>query len=216
DEQQWVKGVHADVTRHSVNGHVTGYAIGKTAVRARLYNKSVEMRKAKQEWYPQLLAARNGERFDPTLDLWRLEFQLRREGGKGSRLHAKPEISDPDDVIDAELAVEDLPASIACAKRCTGRGTSGGISPSAGCAWWCQPTTLTAGGGRSTPPGRHCAEPSLSWRRAAHLTCPTRRRHSASWCALRATAAIGACWIELRSGCSPPSRRWIPTLGRRW
>src|SRR5262249_56354126 len=109
DEQQWVKGVHADVTRHSVNGHVTGYAIGKTAVRARLYNKSVEMRKAKQEWYPQLLAARNGERFDPTLDLWRLEFQLRREGVKGFRLSAKPEMSDPDDVIDAELAAEDLP-----------------------------------------------------------------------------------------------------------
>src|SRR5262249_43223376 len=111
DEQQWVKGVHADVTRHSVNGHVTGYAIGKTAVRARLYNKSVEMRKAKQEWYPQLLAARNGERFDPALDLWRLEFQLRREGIRGFRLCAKPEMSDPDAVIDAELEAEDLPPS---------------------------------------------------------------------------------------------------------
>ena len=43
------------------------------------------------------------------LDLWRLEFQLRREGVKGFRLYAKPEMSDPDEVIDAELDAEDLP-----------------------------------------------------------------------------------------------------------
>jgi hypothetical protein len=67
------------------------------------------MQKAKQEWYPALLAARNGDRFDPALDLWRLEFQLRREGVKGFRLSAKPEVTDPDAVIDAELAAEDLP-----------------------------------------------------------------------------------------------------------
>jgi hypothetical protein len=109
DERCFVKRVHADVARHSVNGQVTGFDIGKSAVRARIYNKSVEMHKAKQEWYPQLLAARNGERFDPAFDLWRLEFQLRREGVKGFRLYAKPEMSDPDAVIDAELEAEDLP-----------------------------------------------------------------------------------------------------------
>ena len=37
------------------------------------------------------------------------EFQLRREGVKGFRLYAKPEMSDPDDVIDAEIEAEDLP-----------------------------------------------------------------------------------------------------------
>ncbi len=101
--------MHADVDRHSVNGEVTGFDVGKGAVRARIYNKSVEMKKSKQEWYPALLAARNGDRFDVALDLWRLEFQLRREGVKGFRLYAKPEMSDPDEVIDAELDAEDLP-----------------------------------------------------------------------------------------------------------
>lgn len=101
DERHFIKRVHADVDRHSVNGQVTGFDVGKGAVRARIYNKSVEMRKSQQEWYPELLAARNGGRFDPALDLWRLEFQLRREGVKGFRLYAKPEMSDPDEVIDA-------------------------------------------------------------------------------------------------------------------
>jgi hypothetical protein len=109
DERTFVKRVHADVDRHSVDGQVTGFDIGKGVVRARIYNKTVEMKKAKQEWYPVLLMARNGDRFDLDLDLWRLEFQLRREGIKGFRLYAKPEMTDPDAVIDAELEAEDLP-----------------------------------------------------------------------------------------------------------
>jgi hypothetical protein len=101
--------VHADVDRHSVNGQVTGFDIGKGAVRARIYNKTVEMQKTKQEWYPTLLGERNGRRFSAEQDLWRLEFQLRREGVKGFRLSARPEMSDPDEAIDAELDAEDLP-----------------------------------------------------------------------------------------------------------
>ncbi|HEV8194659.1 MAG TPA: hypothetical protein VGP82_24670, partial [Ktedonobacterales bacterium] len=61
------------------------------------------------EWYPTLLQERNGTSFDLEQDLWRLEFQLRREGVKGFRLAAKPEMNDPNDVIDAELEAEDLP-----------------------------------------------------------------------------------------------------------
>ena len=40
DERHFVKRVHADVDRHSVNGEVTGFDIGKGVVRARIYNKS--------------------------------------------------------------------------------------------------------------------------------------------------------------------------------
>jgi hypothetical protein len=109
DERCFVKRVHADVDRHSVNGQVTGFDIGKGAVRARIYNKSVEMGKSHQQWYPILLSERNGARFNEALDLWRLEFQLRREGVKGFRLYARPEMTDPDAVIDAELEAEDLP-----------------------------------------------------------------------------------------------------------
>jgi hypothetical protein len=69
----------------------------------------VEIEKTKQEWYPTLRAERNGTRFSPVLELWRLEFPLRREGVKGFRLYARPEMGDPDAVIDAELEAEDLP-----------------------------------------------------------------------------------------------------------
>ena len=80
-----------------------------STVRGRIYNKTIQCKKKHVEWYPTLLQERNGARFDLDQDLWRLEFQLRREGVKGFRLYAKPEMSDPDDVIDAEIEAEDLP-----------------------------------------------------------------------------------------------------------
>jgi hypothetical protein len=109
DEQAFIKRVHAEVGRYSVDGKVNGYEIGKSSVRGRIYNKTVQCKKKHVEWYPTLLQERNGLRFDLDQDLWRLEFQLRREGVKGFRLYAKPEMSDPDDVIDAEIEAEDLP-----------------------------------------------------------------------------------------------------------
>ncbi len=108
DEQAFIKRVHAEVGRYSVNGKINGYEIGKSSVRGRIYNKTVQAKKKHVEWYPLLLRERNGARFDVDQDLWRLEFQLRREGVKGFRLYAKPEMSDPDEVIDAEIEAEDL------------------------------------------------------------------------------------------------------------
>ncbi len=109
DERAFIKRVHAEVARYSVNGRVNGYEIGKSSVRGRIYNKTVQAKKKHVEWYPTLLAERNGDRYDPAQDVWRLEFQLRREGVKGFRLYAKPDASDPDEVIDAEIEAEDLP-----------------------------------------------------------------------------------------------------------
>jgi hypothetical protein len=109
DERAFIKRVHADVGRYSVNGNVNGYEIGKTSVRGRIYNKTVQCTKKHVEWYPMLLQERNAAHYDTDLDVWRLEFQLRREGVKGFRLYAKPEMSDPDEEIDAEIEAEDLP-----------------------------------------------------------------------------------------------------------
>ncbi|HEV8194682.1 MAG TPA: hypothetical protein VGP82_24785 [Ktedonobacterales bacterium] len=109
DENGFIKRVHAEVGRYSVNGKVNGYEIGKSAVRGRVYNKTVPCKKKHVEWYPTLLQVRNGLRYNAEQDLWRVEFQLRREGVKGFRLYAKPEMTDPDDVIDAEIEAEDLP-----------------------------------------------------------------------------------------------------------
>jgi hypothetical protein len=109
DDRHFIKRVHADVGRYSVDGKVNGLTVGKSLVMARIYNKTVQAKKAHADWYPTLLAERNGETYDPAQAVWRLEFQLRRGGVKGFRFYAKQEMSDPDEMIDAEIEAEDLP-----------------------------------------------------------------------------------------------------------
>lgn len=87
----------------------TGYVFGKTAIQARIYNKSRQVKRQANDAYVQLLIERNPETYDPNEDVWRLEFELKREGAKGFRLYAEPETDDDDAAIDAELAAEDLP-----------------------------------------------------------------------------------------------------------
>jgi hypothetical protein len=86
----------------------TGYAFGKGHVQARLYNKSLETKEKANDSYAALLLAKNGEEYDPGQDVWRLEFQLRREGAKGFKLYAPPEEEDDEAEIEAELAAEEL------------------------------------------------------------------------------------------------------------
>jgi hypothetical protein len=86
----------------------TGYAFGKGHVQARLYNKTLETKEKANDSYAALLLAKNGENYDPEQDVWRLEFQLRREGAKGFKLYAPPEEDDDEAEIEAELAAEDL------------------------------------------------------------------------------------------------------------
>jgi hypothetical protein len=40
--------------------------------------------------------------------VWRLEFELKRDGAKGFRLYAPPEVDDEDAQLDAELSAEEL------------------------------------------------------------------------------------------------------------
>jgi hypothetical protein len=86
----------------------TGYTFGKGNVQARLYNKSREATEKANDAYFALLVARNGEAWDPSLDVWRLEFELKREGAKGFKLYAPPEVDDDEAVVDAELSAEEL------------------------------------------------------------------------------------------------------------
>jgi hypothetical protein len=46
----------------------------------------LETKKKGNEAYAELLTARCGETFNPEQDVWRLEFELKREGAKGFRL----------------------------------------------------------------------------------------------------------------------------------
>src|SRR5262249_19681241 len=86
----------------------TGYTFGNGDIQARLYNKSVEATERANDAYFALLAARNEEHYDPALHVWRLEFQLKRDGAKGFKLYAEPEADDEEATIEAELSAEDL------------------------------------------------------------------------------------------------------------
>jgi hypothetical protein len=86
----------------------TGYAFGKGHVQARLYNKTLETKEKANDAYAALLLVKNGEGYDLELDVWRLEFQLRREGAKGFKWYAPPEEDDDEAEIEAELSAEEL------------------------------------------------------------------------------------------------------------
>jgi hypothetical protein len=75
---------------------------------ARLYNKTLETKEKGNEVYAELLTARCGEAFNPEQDVWRLEFELKREGAKGFRLYAPPEEEDSDEEVEAEMSAEEL------------------------------------------------------------------------------------------------------------
>jgi hypothetical protein len=100
----------------------TGYRFGEGgAIVARLYNKSLHARERHDTAYPALLAARSPDQFDPERDVWRLEFQLRREALTDFRPLApisdaagEDDATDDDPAsleaeIEAELAAEELP-----------------------------------------------------------------------------------------------------------
>jgi hypothetical protein len=86
----------------------TGIQVGRSQVVARLYNKTLETKEKGNDAYAELLTARCGETFAPEQDVWRLEFELKREGPKGFRLHAPPEEDDPEEKVEAEISAEEL------------------------------------------------------------------------------------------------------------
>jgi hypothetical protein len=89
-------------------GAATGLQFGRSQVVARLYNKTLETKEKGNDAYAELLTAHCGDTFDPAQDVWRLEFELKREGAKGFRLYAAPEEDDPDDEVEAEMSAEEL------------------------------------------------------------------------------------------------------------
>jgi hypothetical protein len=109
DGLQFIKP--ARVTWHAYHDGATftGFVFGSGTILARLYNKSLQARHRHDEAYAALAAERNPATFDPTCDVWRLEFQLRREGAIGFRLSAEPDADDDEATIEAELSAEELP-----------------------------------------------------------------------------------------------------------
>jgi hypothetical protein len=86
----------------------TGYTFGNGDVQARLYNKTIETTERANDAYAALLTARNGDSYDPAQDVWRLECELKRDGAKGFKLYAAPEVDDDEAAIEAEIVAEEL------------------------------------------------------------------------------------------------------------
>jgi hypothetical protein len=89
-------------------GAATGIQLGRSQVVARLYNKTLETKEKGNDAYAEVLTARCGEAYKPEQDVWRLEFELKREGAKGFRLYAPPEEEDSDEEVEAEMSAEEL------------------------------------------------------------------------------------------------------------
>jgi hypothetical protein len=91
----------------------TGYRFGSGGpLLARLYNKTAERKTRQDDVYFALVAARNPGIFDPERDVWRLEFQIRREGMTAFRLApatGNDDTADLDAQIESELSAEDVP-----------------------------------------------------------------------------------------------------------
>ena len=91
----------------------------------RIYNKTVQCKKKHVEWYPPLLA---GAQRRPASTQRKISGGWSSNcAGRSQRLSAlrQARMSDPDEVIDAELEAEDLPHIHSVARRCTGRAHLG-------------------------------------------------------------------------------------------
>lgn len=110
DERQFIHPGRVKVGRMSEGRRCTGYTFGRSHLKARLYNKTIQTQDAQIAWYAELLRQLHGDAYDPEQDVWRTEFQLMREGVKGFKLYGEPDDTDTDDVLEAELAAEELPA----------------------------------------------------------------------------------------------------------
>ena len=86
-----------------------GIQFGRSQVVARLYNKTLETKEKGNEAYAELLSARCGKEFDPEQEVWRLEFELKREALASLKLAAELDTEDAEADVEAELSAEELP-----------------------------------------------------------------------------------------------------------
>lgn len=66
-------------TEHYYGNQFTGFSIGKGDEMLRVYNKTIEISQKKEKAFVQVLSWEYNPDFDRTKNVWRLEFQLRRE-----------------------------------------------------------------------------------------------------------------------------------------
>lgn len=71
---------HNDISSEYYFGNrFTGFSVGKGHQMLRIYNKTIEIAKKKEKSFISVLAWQQNPDFDPSQNVWRIEFQLRRE-----------------------------------------------------------------------------------------------------------------------------------------
>lgn len=110
EERRFIRPAHVKWAPYMVDDTCTGIMFGRKRIVAHIYNKTTETTNQHNTEYPQLVAQMAGDRYNPEQDIWRLEYELKREGIEGFVLKTRTEIYDDDeDEIDAEMEGEDLP-----------------------------------------------------------------------------------------------------------
>ncbi len=110
EERRFIRPRNAQWHPYLVGNRCQGYRFGTgNPVMARIYDKTAERAKRSDDAYSVLLAARNGDQFDPAKDVWRLEFELHREAVASLKLAPESDVEDTDADVEAELSAEDLP-----------------------------------------------------------------------------------------------------------
>lgn len=66
-------------SEHYYGNKFSGIVLGKGAEMLRIYNKTLEISQKKEKAFIQVLSWENNPNFDNTKNVWRMEFQLRRE-----------------------------------------------------------------------------------------------------------------------------------------
>lgn len=87
-DPQWVTQARR-IDRYRIGGVFTGWSFGKGDLSARLYNKSQEVKASGKDWFREYWR-RAG--WDGETEVWRLEFQFRRERLKSFGARALDEI----------------------------------------------------------------------------------------------------------------------------
>jgi hypothetical protein len=108
DMQKFSKRAKDTTTRHH-NGKVSGFTIGKGIVQARIYDKTLEIRRSGKDWLYDLWGV------GKDVQVWRVEFQLRRDALRDFRIETF------DDLLNSSQALWDYCTSKWLSVRATGR-----------------------------------------------------------------------------------------------
>jgi hypothetical protein len=104
DEDRFVTRA-ADRAMHKQRRAFTGFMFGRGDLAARLYDKTLEIQHSGKPWFRQVWA--RSPAYDPSVPVWRLEFQVKREALRAMRARGDG---------DAPVAIDTWPDALAHAR----------------------------------------------------------------------------------------------------